>query len=482
MAPSTDFTAWQRQHALGMLLFTGRNLLRIAKAFWPLLFTLAANAEWALRVGVWAGFVLLLAVAAFSVVQFRRFGFRIRKGALHVRKGVFQRSRLVIPLERVQAVHLKRNPIQRALGLTGLSVDTAGSKGSELELVALRLDFAQHLQQALSEAHAVDAEEAEEPDRPLFALNIRELLRVGLSMNHLRSGLVALALPLSLAGQIDGLVEGWIAALPWWALPLFSLLLVVLWFPALLLVAGLGVVTSLVVVVIKYFGLRLDQTKSGQFSLQSGLLNRVAFTIHRTKVQTVQWTSTPLTRALGMATAQWSQARAGGTEGAREGQLRIPGVPQATRQALDGLMFPDWNEELPEELTPQPIYGWVLWARWWIAGALLGWWSLVAGALVVAFGAYWSFRTAKARMARCSPEAIAVYQGWWKRRVTMTQVHQVQRAAFRQSFWHAYRGIAHVTLFTAAGNLHLRFLPAAQAQALVDYVLFETERSDRPWM
>ena len=126
MAPSTDFTAWQRQHALGMLLFTGRNLLRIAKAFWPLLFTLAANAEWALRVGVWAGFVLLLAVAAFSVVQFRRFGFRIRKGALHVRKGVFQRSRLVIPLERVQAVHLKRNPIQRLLGLTGLSVDTAG--------------------------------------------------------------------------------------------------------------------------------------------------------------------------------------------------------------------------------------------------------------------------------------------------------------------------------------------------------------------
>lgn len=481
MAPRTDFSAWQRQHPWGVLLFTGRNLLRLVKSFWPLVFTLWARGESAVQVALGVGGFLLVGVGVFSVIQFRRFGFRIRKGSLHVRKGVFQRSRLVIPLERVQAVHLKRNPVQRVLGLTGLTVDTAGSKGNELELVALRLEFAHHLQAALSQAHPVEAEEAA-PKPALFSLSLKELVRVGLGANHLKSGMLTLALPLSLLGQVDGLIEGWIAQLPWWMLPLVSIAAVVLWIPGMMLLVGLGVLTSVGLALVRHYGLRLDQTASGQFSLQSGLLNRVAFTIHRSKVQTVQWTSTPLSRLLGHGHARWSQARAGGTEGARDAQLVIPGVPFSRQAELNRLLFPDWHAGLPEVLKPVPVYRWVLWARWWVIGAATGYLSVTAGALVIGFGAYWAHRTARSRFARISPSALAVYQGWWKRRCTMTQLHQVQRVAFRQSFWHAYRGIAHVTVYTAAGDLHLRFLPAVQARELVDMLLYETERSSRPWM
>lgn len=480
MGQPTDFSAWQRQHPLGIIVMGARNLWNVAKSLWPLVFTLWSQGAEAVKWALLGVAVLLAVVGVFSVAQYLRFGFRLRGGSLHVRKGVFQRSRTIIPLDRVQAVHLKRNPLQRALGLTGLSVDTAGSKGNELELRALRMAFAQELQVALASSQG-GAEEAE--PEPLLELGMRDLLRIALGSNHLRNGLLVVALPLSILGQVDGLVEAWVEAIPTWVWALLSLLVVVLWLPALVAVGMLGVASSVVVVVVRFFGLRLDQTQSGQFLLQSGLLKRVAFTIHRTKIQTVKWVSTPLTRALGFTRVHWAQARAGGTEAAKEG-LDITGVTPAMRDRLNGLLFPHWRGDLPKRLRPVPAYAWVLWLRWWLpAGALLAsgaWWGWPV--VVLGAGAWMARRRAAGHFVRYTQSDLAVYSGWWKRTCTMTQVHQVQRVGLRQSFWHAHRHIAHVQIYTAAGNLRLRFLPEQEARQFVDFLLHETERSTQPWM
>ena len=48
-----------------------------------------------------------------------RFHFYISSDALIVERGIFQRERLQIPFDRIQAVQLFQGPIQQVFGLTG---------------------------------------------------------------------------------------------------------------------------------------------------------------------------------------------------------------------------------------------------------------------------------------------------------------------------------------------------------------------------
>jgi len=128
------------------------------------------------------------------------------------------------------------------------------------------------------------------------------------------------------------------------------------------------------------------------------------------------------------------------------------------------------------------------WFRWWVPslalawGASGDWWSTCMAAVLVAFGGVASFREARLRGVRLSDMAMGAEAGWWKRTCTLTQFHQVQRVEVRQSFWHAYRGIAHLELHTAAGSIRLRFLREQEARDFADYVLMRVESSKAPWM
>jgi putative membrane protein len=112
--------------------------------------TLAAFAfDW--RAGLLAA--ALLALAAFAVLRWRKHAHALGEHALFVAGGLLRRRLWIVPYEKAQTIRVSRGPIQRALRLSDLLLDTAGAG-------ALRSP----------EMHDLDEQEAERMADRLYAL------------------------------------------------------------------------------------------------------------------------------------------------------------------------------------------------------------------------------------------------------------------------------------------------------------------------
>jgi len=70
--------------------------------------------------------ILLPLVYWISVKNYKSFGYSLGENYLQTRRGWLGRSTHIVPIGKVQAVEIRRNPLDRRLGLASLLVDTAG--------------------------------------------------------------------------------------------------------------------------------------------------------------------------------------------------------------------------------------------------------------------------------------------------------------------------------------------------------------------
>lgn len=74
-----------------------------------------------------AGPLLLLPLVYFvSRANYRSLGYALGANHLRTRRGWLARATHIVPLDKIQAVEIRRSPFERRLGLATLSVDTAG--------------------------------------------------------------------------------------------------------------------------------------------------------------------------------------------------------------------------------------------------------------------------------------------------------------------------------------------------------------------
>ena len=92
-----------------------------------------AIALFAVVVGAWAvvlvalGIVGLVALsAALALADVRRTGWLVREHDLSFRRGVIVRTVETLPFARIQHARIERGPLQRALGIATVKVNTAG--------------------------------------------------------------------------------------------------------------------------------------------------------------------------------------------------------------------------------------------------------------------------------------------------------------------------------------------------------------------
>ena len=96
-------------------------------------------------------FVFILLIRINQLIQFFRFRIYVQGGELIVISGVLSKTQTILPLERVQSVHLKQNYLHRFTNTCGLKLETAGSAHTEVEIDAIDLHKAMALQQLLQQ-------------------------------------------------------------------------------------------------------------------------------------------------------------------------------------------------------------------------------------------------------------------------------------------------------------------------------------------
>lgn len=506
---SLDLHEPQRQSLVGVAVIFFKNFRIAANIFISVILV-----QFGTEISFWGlglkevGFVIAVLFFIISYLQYRRFYFYVEDDKFVMEKGLLSRDRITIPFDRIQTVNLNQNLIQQVLGVMAVKVDTAGSSEKELEISALPKLYARELQEYLierkeavkqekgvsEESSVGEAEAAEEVSdisatakKPLVQLGIKDLMRVGLTENHLRTGLLVFVVvngyiwqyeeyllkPFEpfLEEQANTIMASWLILLP---LAIVAFLLI-------------SVLMSMIQTTLRYFNLEFFVDHKG-VQMVSGLLKRAEYQIPTNKIQYLKWKSNPLRKLIGLKTLAIKQATPEEIND-RKGVVRVPGCRTEQLDVVLDTFYPQINEGSYTHYRPNKLLRLQLTVYMAIIPSLLitalGWfgWIFSLGALLyLPIALFFIRKYFYSVFMMVSSEMLMLKRGWvYPVRVAMP-LYKLQNVKLTQSIFQKQRNLASLTFYTAAGAEGFAHLPYHEAEELYNFLLYKIESSDRGWM
>ena len=498
----TPMSEPQRQSLLGVAVYMLKNFRALITIFIALFATMSSSA-WFWSILGFIALPVLIVFGVFSYYQYRNFTFQVNDEALVIHKGVLFTERIVIDIDRIQSIHITENLVQRILGLVGLKVDTAGSKGSELEIPALERKKANALKDLLylkkgvptsqpegsADANTDRTVSREKPTgKVLVRLGIKDLLLVGITENHLRTAVIALAFVFGTLSQYQKVIEEYIQGpVDAYAEQAIQSGLKVL-LSLIVLFAVVSVLLSVFRTALRFYDLRAV-LRSDAVEISTGLIKRNSFRVPIRKIQYVSWESNPLRRWAGFESAVLKPSSSVDESTNKNQRIEIPALRIRESAVLAEGLFPGFT--IPEyTLAASPMaYARII----ALIGALMlvpaflavfysfGIWSaaLLTALPVLAWLGYMYGRTVRVHF---DSGHLVVHKGWFFIRKKVLPTYKIQALSIHENIFIARRNLCHLRMYTAAGEVSVRYLPAADTRKLYDYLLYCVEKNEDSWM
>ena len=493
-----DLDKPQRQSPVGVIVIFFKNLRKAVNfIFYFFVVQFSMNTG---MLFLWIAIVVVvLLTLIYSILVYKRFVFYIEEGEFIIEKGLFNREKIAVPFERIQSVHIDQNVVQRALKVVGLKIDTAGSGTKELEIVALPDTFARSIQEYLIEKKNLRTDEGQiqegeqnvkgrsEPlKEPIISLKAIDVLKVGLTENHLKTSLALFALINGYYWQSqdffftlfqDYVTEGEEFVLAKWlmVLPLLLLSLLVI-----------SIVLSVVMSFLKYHRLQFFLGLKEVVNV-SGLLKRVEYQIPISKIQYLKYSSNPLRKLLGIKTLVVKQASS--IASSDKQSLMIPGCKQAQLDAVVRNFFPELGQSSLLTFKANPylkiqmvLFFSVLPSIFIGVLSLLNINFLFLAILVFVVSLPFCLKYAANMRLALNSEVMQLQKGWIFPKTEILKFYKLQSVAIKQNVFQKRRNTAHIDFYTAAGSLRMWQLDADVAAELYNYLLYKIESSNAKWM
>ncbi len=438
--------------------------------------------------------VVLVGVVVFSYLQWKNFFFYIADDKFVIKQGVLRKEESLIPLERIQTVHIKRNIVQQILNLAALQLDTAGSSKEEAQIPALHYGYATELKSlllAMKEETPAATEEQTETQTPkestgtvLMQLGVADLLKVGLTENHLRSALILLGVFFGYISQYSeflGYDEDSIYKTA------FQFVLVIL--PIFIISFTLvSVLWSMWRTFLRYFNLTVELKQSG-LSVHAGLLKKEENFVPVNKIQYIKWQSNPLRKFIGYQSLAIYQAASAEVD--RKKTVKVPGCKADQRHAVTNAFYPEYNPEVAfSHIAPDGF-----WRSRLILFSMLPMLVVAAVAILAkrpellavlpiyaALAVFFIRKYVAHFQALLSDDLLVINRGYIFPEQVLLKLYKVQNVEIVQSIFQKRRGLLSLKIYTASGSLSLPFIPEADGFAIANKLLFEVERSEKSWM
>ena len=492
----TDLSIPTRQSVKGLVLIFIFSVRKFFSIFWPLILVFVFQKNYfenKLILGV-AVIAILALLIIHTILFYLNFIFYVANGEFVLKKGYIRKKTLTIPLDRIQSVNTKQNLIQQVLDVVTLEIDTAGSVAKELKIHALEKSFSIELQKQLRpgeiKKEVFDSEKQSEltevSEELILKLTPTDLLKIGISQNHLRTGLIIIAFGFQIFQQIQDMFKdkaeeyssefiGFMSNSNW-ALITF----LVVFFNII------SILFSLFRTVFKYFDFKLVK-KEGTYLIESGLINKRNVTIPHGKVQEINWETGPLKQLFGIYHLVFKQAVSG--QNRREQLVDAPGCLIGHLEMLKKDLFGEDKLSDALKIHSNPyyfrrlwmIYGWVpvllsspfLYGEWIFWVAVLAWLSV---------SAFYCSLILKKRYFSMNNEQIIVSKGAISHQWTQMELHKIQAVEFRQSVFQKKRSLSSLRIMNASGSITIPFIADSMAKQIYNYLLYHTEVSKKRWM
>ena len=502
------FSKPKRQSPIAIFLIVQKLIEQIIRQFWPILLVVILNNLDFQTKGNSSSedpyitrilFVVGGLSAIGSIIAYFKFYYYIKDDEFVIEKGLFQKKKINIPFDRIQTINFEQNLIHQAFNVVSLEIDSAGSNQKEISLQAIKREEAEAIRafimtekaKLLSNTQEIPRDIILEEESPniLMRLSPFDLIKVGISQNHIR-------------------VLGIIMGFGFWIFqtvidfdfidennPMEYLekdyglgMLISLWVYLLLAIIIISILISLILTIFQHFDLRFFRTKAG-FKVVSGLFTKREESANINKIQLIRWEDSILKRIFNIFQLGLFQASSAAVNIRQS--INIPGCYVDQINTVRATYFPEEAhlKYSTHQISPLIIGRRVLYlggipALAFLINAIVQQ-SIFFGILTLLWpiGIYLTSRIFhKNWKFHVSEEGLLTEHGIIGTQFTLLKWYKVQAVKTRQSIYQTKKNVADLYFYTAAGTVKIPYVPLAKAQEITNFVLYKVEVDQRSWM
>lgn len=499
---NNDFSRPQRQSLVGVVVMFGNTLQKMVRALWPILivwiFKFQEMNKLYLLIGSGVFFIFIAVIAYLKYLNFT-FYLDEENQEFIVKDGIINKSRLAIPLDKIQQVNINQSLVQRIIGVHALEVDTAGSGKQEVSIRAIPHDLALALKSRLHTGgrRTVASDEPllqEETGRKqaFIEISLLSLLKTGITSNYARTFALLLAFIITTSQHIDEFLEysGYD-----FSVDEYITAEMVLKFITFIIVGVmvLILVLNLARTIIKFYGYRITK-QDGSLLLSYGLINTKSTILKPEKVQIVRVTRNFFQKKLNIRDLHIRQASnmEASAKEQKKTAIEIPGCDEREKDILLQFIF----GRIPEKgvmLKPNfrkmifPAFFWLViplsvyfWSAYMYEPELYNIILIIpVYTLFVMAVIYFGFRNSRLFV---NDDFIIKQGGAWDIDNDFLEPHKIHTVSLTQYFWQKGSDVGIVSLHTAGGTISFGLANYTRLKQLANYWLYQVETTEKHWM
>jgi putative membrane protein len=498
-----DFSKPQRQSLLGIVIMFGDTLQGSIRALAPILIItiLRPGSNKIYVVSAIFG-IVLVATLVIGYLKYLNFTFFLdqENEEFVVRKGILNKTRIAVPLDKIQQVNINQSLLQKLVKVHALEVDTAGSNSKEITIKAITHAHALSLKEMLLEGDkayedtAPEAAEARaEKQHPFIEISLMSLLKTGITSNYLRSFGILLAFFISTFQHIDDFIR----AAGYDQNPLDDYLDVQLFFRFVALfvlaIMFLVLMINLGRTIIRYYNFRITKQKDSLL-LSYGLINTRNTIIRPEKVQMVATSRNFFQKKFNINDLRIRQASDLESNGQdqHKSAMEIPGCDNAEKDMLLKFLLgkvPEKGEMVKPNIRklilgcfkalviPVGIY---LVSGLYLTPVVYEYIYIVPFYVVmVSLLLFFGFKNYRLFV---NNDFVIKQSGGWDIDTEYIAPHKIHTIKTTQYFWQKGSDVGTIILYTAGGKMSFGVANFTKLKSLVNNWLSQVETTTKHWM
>ncbi len=500
MNSAFNFSEFSKQSPKGIFVIYFAQIYKTIKVTWVLLFLVVKDFSKIQALGIGYFYAALFAILGLIFLRayliYKNFQFKIVNNHFILKKGILKKSNIEIPFHRIQNINFKQNIVQQIIGVFQVSIETAGSKDTEIAIKALSLDKAKALKELISQNsnQKVDVDEIIK-EKPLEKISFIELFKVSLTENHLQNLFLFFAILIGFFQQIqqvtdslgqteivDGFIEENTNAIS------ASILLVTV---SLIILVVIALLSSFVKVFLIHFNL-IAHLKEDAFEINQGLFTKKSIVLKKQKIQNITISTNPLKRLIGISFITFKQAVSGTVNTKKKDKLiRIVGCKKDQVEVIKDTLFNFAEAENNAKNFPDRYYKrrLFLFSFLFVISVYAVLYTifnhaeiLYSAIFVLPITLLLVLKKIKKRFYKFSDAMLIVGKGLLETHVTYLEFFKVQNIKMKQTFFQKKNNVADIILQTASGKIIIPCLNDKEALKMYNHTLYKVETSQAPWM
>ena len=492
------FSVEQKQSKVGMVVIFFDKFISIVK-----------NYAIFLIIPMWKDFDLVLLIilillialftAAITLIEFRYFTFQFdfNKNDFIVKKGFLKKTKLSVPLNKIQQINLNQNFIHKFLNLYEIQMDTAGSDSKEVSIKAVTKNIADEIKEftyILKENNNVRDNVQKKTESKSLEIDFYTLIKTGLTSRYLQTLGFIIALFFGALEYLDALGINFI--------PSFSSFIkngnfgfiAILVYVILIFLAVFA--SNLISTIIKFYKFSASKTNNN-LSVSYGLISTKTILMSPNKVQVFSFTQNWIQKKIDLCNIIIYQASSNmnisGDKSKEGSKVNIPGANSSDKKTIFEFIYKSFDDN--EFIIKPNIRKFSV--NFFLIGVIPS--ILIFGinhffeflsllnyimiqTIYLAVILFVSYRLYKNNIMSVSKNFIKVQSGFWDITTKIIEIHKIQSIVIEQEIWYKKLNIANLTLCTAGGMIRFSYMDYFILRKIADNFLFKVEVSNRSWM